>query len=80
MTPKGFADLFALPENERIRVIGKAACSAVVGVFVETDAKADRYIAKLTKRFPSVRVIDRGPGPVANTILVRFGPKPESLS
>lgn len=79
MTPKGF-DLFALPENERIRVIGKAARTSVVGFFVETDAKADRYIGKLTKRFPSVRVIDRGPGPVPNTILVRCGPKPESLS
>lgn len=70
---KACADLYALPEDERIQAIAEtAAAGHVVGFIVEDDGKkADRYTAKLT-RYP-VRVIDRGPGPVPNTVLVRVG-------
>jgi hypothetical protein len=68
-----FADLADLPEDDRIAMIGKAASNgALVGFFVDDDAKADRYIDKLVNRF-KVKVIDRHAGP-ANTVLVRVGP------
>ena len=71
---KAYADLYNLPEDERIQAIAAtAAAGNIVGFIVETDEKADRYCAKL-KAFP-VRVIDRSPGPVRNTIMVRVGPK-----
>lgn len=67
-----YADVADHPEDDRIRMIGKAASAgALVGFIVEDDPKADRYIAKLAKMFPLVSVVDRMPGPVKNTILVR---------
>lgn len=67
-----YADLFELPESDRIDAIGKAAMGgALVGFVVEDDEKADRYVKTLRERFTSVRVVDRMPGPVKNTILVR---------
>jgi len=68
---KAYADLGDLPEDERIEVLAQTAQSAVVGFVVEDNAKADRYLLKLG---PRVRLIGRGPGPVANTVLVRIGP------
>ena len=71
---RAYADLFGLPEDERIRVIAEVAASGeVVGFVVEDDAKADRYVEKL-KAYP-VRLIDRMRGPVAGTVMVRVGPK-----
>ncbi len=68
---KGYADLFHLHEDARIEIIGKRAASGErVGVVVEDNAKADRYIKKLTKLFPSVEVVDRGDGPVKDTVFV----------
>lgn len=69
-----YADLYNLPEDERIKSIAAtAACGHIVGFVVEDHEKADRYVEKL-KAYP-VRIIDRHPGPVKNTILVRVGPK-----
>lgn len=71
---KGYADLYELPEDERVRVIAEAAALGnIVGFVVEDDAKADRYVAKLNA-YP-VRIVDRMPGPVKNTVMVRVGPK-----
>ena len=68
-----YADLADLPEDDRIAIIGKAAENgALVGVFVDDDDKADRYVAKLTQRF-KVKVVDRKAGLVAGTVLVRIG-------
>jgi hypothetical protein len=79
-------DLQGLSENERIEAIGRSvteipASSAdkplMNGFIVESDAKADRYIQKLLRLYPGVRIVDRGPGPVKGTILVRIaGPLP----
>jgi hypothetical protein len=56
---KAFADLADLPEDERIRIIGQTAEQGQrVGFFVDDDAKADRYIQKLTSQF-RVEVVDR---------------------
>jgi len=71
---KGFADLADLPEDERIGIIGEAAMGgSLIGVVVDDDAKADRYIRKLTERF-KVRIVDRSTGPVKGSVLVRVGP------
>lgn len=70
---RGFSDLADLPEDDRIRIIADAAMTgATVGFVVDDDTKADRYIQKLGGY--RVRVIDRGPGPVRGTVLVRVGP------
>lgn len=67
-----YTDLADLQEDDRIETIGRTASQgALVGFIVEDDAKADRYIAKLHKRYPTVSVVDRGAGPTAFTVLVR---------
>ena len=71
---KAYADLYELPERARIDVIGRTAADGhIVGFVVEDEAKADRYVEQLLERF-KVRIVDRVPGPVPNTILVRVGP------
>lgn len=71
---KAFADLADLPEDERIRIIAQTAqAGEIVGFVVDDEPKADRYIRKL-RAYP-VRIIDRGPGPVKDTVMVRVGPK-----
>lgn len=75
-------DLAALQEDDRIEKIGNTIMQSpqstldkpiVVGVIVEDDVKADRYISKLKNKFPRICIIDRCPGPVPNTVLLRFG-------
>lgn len=67
---KAFADLYELPEDDRIRVIGHTAEQGQrVGFVVEDDTKADRYVEKLTTQF-HIEVVKRGAGPVENTILI----------
>ncbi len=72
---KAFYDLADLPEDERIRLAAETAlCGHVVGVVTDDEpGKPERYIRKLEAH--GVRVIDRGPGPVKHTILIRVGPK-----
>jgi hypothetical protein len=46
-----------------------------VGFITDDDpGKAERYISKLQHGFPGIRVIYKGPGPVAETVLVKVGP------
>ncbi len=77
-----FADIADFDEDTRIDMIGKTVMSGpkssadkpVMAAFVvENDAKADRYIKKLQKKFPGIRVIDRFAGPVSEAITVRVG-------
>lgn len=69
-----YADLYELPERDRIDAIGKAASDgALVAFIVEDDAKADRYLKQLHARF-KIRVVERGAGPVKNTVYVKVGP------
>lgn len=76
---KTFADLADLPEDERIRIIGETAEQGQrVGFFVDDDAKADRYIEKLTKRF-RVHVVDRQRDVlVNNTVFVAVTRRPDA--
>lgn len=66
-----YADLGDISENNRIDLIGHRVVDhhEQVAFMVDDDAKADRYIAKLLKKFPGVSVKTRGPGP-AGTIAV----------
>lgn len=70
-----YADLFALPEEQRIAVIGKQVVEGgkAVAFIVEDNEKADRYIRKLLLDY-NVKVLARGVGPVKNTVFVKVGP------
>lgn len=72
-----FKDIADEPEDERVRQIGEKTMREKLVVGFVTDAeegKAERYIAKLQKRFPGIRLISQGPGPVPETVLVKMGP------
>jgi hypothetical protein len=74
---KAYADLADLPEDERIRLAAETAATnhAIVGIVTDDEpGKPERYIRKL-EGYPLIRIIDRGPGPVKNTVLIRIGPK-----
>lgn len=82
---KGFSDLGDLPENERINIIGKTLMAApqssadkpmIIGVVVDNETVARRYIRKIEKRFPRIKLIDHTPGPVLGTVLIRLGAPP----
>jgi hypothetical protein len=75
-----YADLGDVDEDTRIRVIGEAVMRLSPGgtVAFVTDAdpgKADRYIKKLTSRFPEVVVLGRFKGPVKGSVTVKVGRK-----
>lgn len=79
MSVKGYTDLYDLPEDERINVIGNTVLNApssstdkpmIMAFVVEDNEKADRYEKKLLAKFPTIRVIDRVPAP-ANCVAVR---------
>lgn len=76
---KAFADLADLPEDDRIRVIGETAEHGErVGFFVDDDAKADRYIKKLTERF-RVQVVERKRNVlVNNTVFIAVNRRPDA--
>lgn len=70
-----------VPEDMRIDQIGTAAMTLTgerTGAFL-TDSepgKAERYIEKLTQKFPRVRIIRADPGPTPGCVTVIFGIKP----
>lgn len=65
-----FADLADLPEEERILLMRQRVDGGeTVGFFVENNANADRYIARLG---PTVRVISRGK--IRGAVFVKIGP------
>lgn len=72
-----YRDIAGLDEDERIRQIGEKTMGEGQTVAFVTDdeaGKADRYIAKLQERFPGIRVVNRGPGPVPGTVWVKVCP------
>lgn len=74
---KAYADLADLPEDDRIRIACETAVAngAIVGLVTDDEpGKPERYIRKLG-RYQGIRVIDRKPGPVKNTVMIRIGPK-----
>lgn len=76
--PKALIDLARLPEDSRIALIAeRVTFGEVVGVLVErggADAgKADRYIEKMTTRYPHVVLLRRTNGPTMGVITLTFG-------
>lgn len=70
-----YRDIHGLPEDERIEAIGsRAARGFVVGVVLERDEpeKIERYIRKVTDRFPSVTMLKRIEGPTPLVITLQF--------
>lgn len=74
-TPQ-YADLKGVPEDVRIDLIGKGTLAGrlVTGFLVEDEAKADRYIAKLKARFPSIVVVGKFHGRNSNVWCVKVRP------
>jgi len=76
-----YGDLYNLTENERIDLIGRSVMEGpktsadkpiMVAFVVDDHEKADRYIEKLKKKFPEIRIIDKFDGPVKDTVSVRI--------
>lgn len=75
--PREYKDIADEPEDERIRQIGEKTMheKQIVGFVTDDEPdKAERYIRKLRSRFPGIRVVYHGKGPVAETILVKVAP------
>lgn len=77
MPPK-YRDLFHLSEDERVVAIAEEAIrnhGKIVGFLVDGDnydrGKADRYIKKLNEKYPQITILDKSPGPVKDTVLIR---------
>ncbi len=81
MSMPPYVDIASLEEDKRIDLIGHTVIEHQKTVAFITDSdpgKADRYIRKLTERFPGLVVLEQFPGPVPNTIAVKVGPRPQS--
>lgn len=76
---KGYSDLASLTEDERIQRIGEAVTAGnKVAVVLEADqAKINRYVSKVTTQFERAELIASDAGPIAGTVSLYFGPKPE---
>ena len=67
-------DAHRLDEGARCRAIAELALEGqIVGFIVEDDAKADRYVRKILAIAPAAVELQRVPGPVPGTILVKVG-------
>lgn len=66
-----YEDVAHLTEDSRIQAIGRKAMEdgLVVGFIVETNEKADRYMAKLNTKFPGI--VEEKRFPVAGALCVR---------
>jgi len=77
MKKSTYTDLADLEEDKRIERIGDAVITGKIVAFVvdaegaNGQAKADRYLAKLKKMFPAIRVVKRFDGPVIDTVTVK---------
>lgn len=72
-----FVDIADNDEDRRIEIIGHQVMAHKRMVSFITDdeeGKAERYIKKLESRFPGIRVVERGKGPVKKTVWVKVGP------
>lgn len=72
-----YEDLADQPEDERIQRIGEEVMKRgrVCAVCVDDEPdKPERYIRKLTAKFPGLQVLDRFPGPVPGVVTINVGP------
>jgi hypothetical protein len=72
-----FINLASLDEDGRIEAICEEVVKhrAIVTFLVEVEngsrAKGDRYIEKMKKKYPSIRVMYRGAGPADEVELIK---------
>jgi hypothetical protein len=74
-----YADLGDYEEDKRIAIIGKLVTETGKTAAIITDdepGKPERYIKKITERFPLVMVLDQFKGPVAKSVTIKVGRKP----
>lgn len=72
-----YQDIADKTEDERIRQIGEIVMSrgAIVAFMVDDEpGNPERYIRKLLKQFPSVRITERFKGPIPHVITIKCGP------
>lgn len=72
---KFFQDLYELPEDNRINLIGHYVMEHEAEVTFPTDdipGKADRYIRKLLGSFKEIEVVERGDGPTKGCVFVKL--------
>lgn len=73
---KGYADLGDLSEDQRIQVAGRYAMEhpgkTIALVTDDIPGKPERYVAKIEEWFPLVKIVDRFPGPVPNTTVIKI--------
>jgi len=75
---KFYADLHKLAEDDRIALIGEYVMQHddIVSIVTDSDhGKADRYVEKLTTRFPYIEVYERGDGPIAKAVYFKVRQK-----
>lgn len=73
-----YLDIADADEDSRIDLIGRSVVESGKTVAFFTDAdpgKADRYIKKLTDRFPGLKILGRFNGPIAGVVTVKVGPR-----
>lgn len=72
--PTKYKDIADVPEDERITKIAEYAMAhpgkKIAFITDSVPGKADRYIEKLTTRFPKVKVISRVKGPIPEAVTV----------
>jgi hypothetical protein len=74
---EAYADLAALPEDQRIRIIGDTVMKTRKTSAVVTDdepGKAERYAQKLRDWFPGIVVSAALPGPTRGAVTMRVSP------
>jgi hypothetical protein len=72
-----YADIADHDEDDRILIIGQQVMTqnkTVAFIVDDQPGKVDRYIEKLRAKFPGIRLIWRGKGPVAGCEAVKMGP------
>ena len=72
-----YADLASMPEDERLDLMGRFVTETGKTVSIITDdepGKPERYIKKILKRFPHLRIVERFKGPIPGVVTLNLGP------
>lgn len=77
MTNPIFVDLADQAEDQRIAIIGDMVTrlgKIAAVVVADEPGKAERYVRKVTKRYPAAVVLKQIAGPIKGMITIKFGP------
>jgi hypothetical protein len=78
-----YQDLYKLPEDDRIRLMGHYVMDhgLTISCIVDDEPdKPERYIRKFKARFPGIQVLEQFKGPVKGTITIKLGPPANAKS